>query len=229
MAAQAATPLDLAIATVAVSLWNDPTTMCGLLKWCAQAHMLSAIVPRSEVAVLTPHTQLLDCPSARLLAWDSALEHKLTKYTQRTSIVGRQRDARWLAAGMQKVQFLALQQYRAIFFTDWDVDPAPSLPRARVAWAQYFPEFLADPTALLLGSPDEGVPLNAGDVPTPVQTPTHRMAAWAPACMHPNVHAAGVFLVKTACAAHALALEWLANGSNAVCVHTYSGERGHIM
>ena len=177
--------LDLAITTMAAS--SNGHAMCGLLKWCSQASTLAALVPRSEVAILTPHDRLDDCPKARLLRWDSELQRRFAVYTNRSSIVRDRRAAASMALVMQKLQVLSLREYRAVLFTDWDVDPVPSVSRARVAWQRHFPRFLDAPQTLVIASPDERAPFNAG-----------------------------VFLAKPASSAYELALRWLGNGHDAV-------------
>ena len=266
-----------AIATIAVSV--EGRAMCSLPKWCAQAGALAAMVHGSEVAILTPHSRLEDCPAVKLLPWDDDLQQRCMRYTARVDIVQDQRAAAPLALAMQKLQLLSLTQYRAIFFTgapsiaplehylnhvfrlslpfgpsniasiplfqsthtitesnlqnsprkpyppnpihskitsyivyipyhfgvnissqpppppphpvflpiDWDVDPMPSMTTARQAWATLFPAFLADRRTLLVASPDERAPLNAG-----------------------------VLLLKPSAAAHALSMRWLGNGTSAV-------------
>ena len=191
---------ELAIATLAARLPGLPN-MCGLVKWCAQASSLAVGVAAMgwsvEVAILTPHgPSLEDCASAHVLPWDFELERKVIAYAFRDDISGnaswahidKPHVARWLAVNLQKLQLLSLGSvYRSIFFTDWDVDPAPSLPEAIQAFRKHFDAFLRANATLLLGHPDRAAPLNGG-----------------------------VFLLKPACDAFAISMRWLRNGSDAV-------------
>jgi hypothetical protein len=196
---------DLGIVTLAVSLRREATNLCGLHKWCSQARLLASIVPQSEVAILTPFSFLEDCPAARLIPWDTDLERKLTAYTNRVAIADGPVERKFFAVNMQKLQLLAERQYRALFFTDWDVDLLPSLPKASWAWAHYFRPFLADRRALFLGSPDEKAPVNGG-----------------------------VFLVKTASRAYQLALREQTDSNPcpshiSLLTYTWQKKKSHAM
>ena len=137
---------DLGIVTIAVSLPSAPNraAACGLIKWCWQAHALArslATVWTAEVSILAPSREpsLEDCREARVLPWDYVLARKLRAYSRLPFVANvsfeREYVADWLALNMQKIQLLssAVAPYRAVYFTDWDVDPAPSIPHAASA------------------------------------------------------------------------------------------------
>ena len=195
--------VDLAIVTIAATPdWKLalPDATCGLVKWCSQAEQLAESLRPNwtvDIALLARRDEpaLDECPTAVRLAWNEDLARRLLAYTQRMSSVkslsdanAREREARWLAVCMQKLQLLARGRHAAVFFTDWDVDPAPSIAHAQWAFNHHLRAFLDDHQTVLMGTPDGAAPLNAG-----------------------------AFLVKPGDGhAFELALSWLRNGTDAV-------------
>lgn len=156
----------------------------------------------AEVAILAPRRELAleDCREARVLPWDYELARRLKAYSRLPFVANvsfeREYVADWLAANMQKIQFLssAVAPYRAVYFTDWDVDPAPyrmSIAQAASQFSRQLHLFLEDEATLIIGSPDGSAPINGG-----------------------------VFLVKPSAAAgggaYGIAVQWLRNGSDAI-------------
>ena len=159
---------------------------CGLIKWCySMSHfaMLPFLQGAIELLVITNDEAAVQslCVSAtaatvRLLPLDRSLEPLITNWTRmlnRTQYSLKMWTKRLSLRALYKLQLFRLTEYRAILFTDVDVDPfllsGGRPPTARTvlgrdmerAWRDSFQRFLSSP-ARLLASADYHSPINTG-------------------------------------------------------------------
>ena len=162
---------------------------CGLIKWCySMSHLALApyLVGRAELVVLTNDENNVRslCASAatrllNVLPLDETLERLIRNWTLMLNYSTFQWTRQVSVHALYKLQLFRLTQYRAILFTDVDVDlflgssgRPPSSLHGRLrnkkmgrdieqAWTKSFTIFL-NSTVRLLASADQHSPINTG-------------------------------------------------------------------
>lgn len=144
--------------------------LCALPKWCMNADILSKRFT-IDVVVWTNRAKEVrtECPRARILSYDSELEHTILNFTKHVQIPFSRSLAgpRFTLYNLLKWQLVnPVHGYSSVLYMDTDVDISIfSMESETSTWHYYFRTFLPQFEAShfqLMATPDHESPINGG-------------------------------------------------------------------